>query len=234
MRENFFVIPVAVLALATGCHYAPSPGPSTPQQTEGDVALRLHIGGIHPAAKPVADEALQTDTIEVAMATNQDSLDAASRARADSLGQARTATDQSARESADSAARMSAALREDLAVIIHFAFDRSKIQPEDHAALNRKAAILTANPDVRLRIAGACDERGSDQYNLALGSRRAAAARQYLIGRGVDAGQLDEISAGERSPIDPGRNEAAWVQNRRAEFEIVNGGGALTEPIASR
>ena len=234
MRTITFFIALTVLMLATACHYGPSLGPTAPQQQEGDVALRLHLGGIHPAAELPADQSLQTDTLEVALAANQSSFDAAIRARADSLEQVREDAERSARASADSAARMSAALREDLAGIIHFDFDRSQIQAEDHAALDRKAAILAANPDVRLRIAGACDERGLDQYNLALGSRRAAAARQYLVERGVDAGQLDEVSTGERSPIDPGRNEAAWVQNRRAEFEIVSGGGALTAPIASR
>ena len=84
------------------------------------------------------------------------------------------------------------------------------------------------------RSRGACDERGSDQYNLALGSRRAAAAKEYLVEQGIDAGRLDEVSTGEGSPIDPARNEAAWVRNRRAEFQIVSGGGALTAPIASR
>lgn len=233
MRTTSFLIP-AVLALATACHYGPPSGASAPQQREGDAALRLHLGGYHPTAESLADEHLQRDTLEVALAANQDSFDVAIRARADSLEQARKATEQSARASADSAARMSAALREDLAGRIHFEFDQSRIQPQDHAALDRKAAILASNPDVRLRIVGACDERGSDRYNLALGSRRAAAARQYLIERGVDRGQLDEVSTGERSPIDTGRNESAWVQNRRAEFEIVSGGGALTAPIASR
>jgi peptidoglycan-associated lipoprotein len=233
MRTISFFIALTVLMLATGCHYGPSLGPTAPQQKEGDVALRLHLGGSH-AAEPLAVQPLQTDTVEVALATNQDSLNAATDARADSVEQAQEAAERSSRANADSAARMSAALREDLAGRIHFEFDQSRIQPQDRATLDRKAAILAANPDVRLRIAGACDERGSDQYNLALGSRRAAAARQYLIERGIDAGQLEEFSSGEGSPVDTGRNEAAWVQNRRAEFEIVEGGGALTAPIASR
>jgi hypothetical protein len=129
---------------------------------------------------------------------------------------------------------MSAALREDLAGMIHFDFDQAQIQPDDRAALDRKATILAANPAVRLRIAGGCDERGSVAYNVALGSRRAAAAKQYLIERGIDAGRLEEFSSGEGSPIDPGQNEAAWVQNRRAEFEVRNAGGRCSTGAARR
>jgi peptidoglycan-associated lipoprotein len=233
MRAISFLTPLAVMALAAGCHYGPSAGTATPQQG-GDIALRLHLGGLHPATELVSAEAPQPDTVEVAIGPNQDSLDAANRARADSLEQVRQAAERSARASGDSAARMSAALREDLAGMIHFDFDRAQIQPDDRAALDRKATILAANPAVRLRIAGGCDERGSVAYNVALGSRRAAAAKQYLIERGIDAGRLEEVSSGEGSPIDPGQNEAAWVQNRRAEFEVVSGGDALTAPVALR
>ena len=239
MRTTSFLIPFAVLALTTACHYAPPPGTSDPQR--GDMALRLHLGGNHPAAEAIGDQGLQSGTVEVVTGPDQDSLDAANRAaaaadlaRADSLEQARLAAARSASASADTAARMSAALREELAGMIHFDFDLAQVQPEDRATLDRKATILTANPTVRLRIAGACDDRGSDAYNVALGSRRAAAAKQYLIERGIDAGRLDEVSSGESSPIDPGQNEAAWVQNRRAEFEVVSGDDALTAPVASR
>jgi peptidoglycan-associated lipoprotein len=114
---------------------------------------------------------------------------------------------------------------------IHFEFDRSGIQPADRAALDRKAAILAASPGVRVRIAGYCDDRGSAEYNLALGNRRAAAAKQYLIERGIDAGRLDVVSFGSASPVDPGQNEAAWALNRRAVFEVASGEAALTAPV---
>ena len=188
-----------------------------PTQT-GDDVLRSHGHGIHATSAPETGmiETPQKDTVAVAAAPNQDSLDAANGARADSLKQA------------------SAALREELRGLIHFEFDRSGIQPADRAALDRKAAILTANPGVRVRVAGYCDERGSDEYNLALGNRRAAAAKQYLIERGIDAGRLDAVSFGSASPVDSSQNEAAWALNRRAGFELASGGDALTAPIALR
>jgi peptidoglycan-associated lipoprotein len=87
---------------------------------------------------------------------------------------------------------------------------------------------MTGNPSVRIRIAGHTDERGSDEYNLALGQRRAAAAKRYLTERGVEGARIDVISYGEERPAVQGGDESAWQQNRRAEFEIVAGGASLS------
>jgi peptidoglycan-associated lipoprotein len=86
------------------------------------------------------------------------------------------------------AAERTKALTADLTAMIHFDYDKSDIQPDDKANLDRKAAILAANPSARIQIAGNCDERGSTEYNLALGNRRALAAEQYLVSMGVDGG----------------------------------------------
>jgi len=118
--------------------------------------------------------------------------------------------------------------------LVFFDFDRSNITADAQRVIEEAAAAAKAGNVARVQLTGHTDRSGSDQYNLALGSRRAAAAKQYLIERGIDAGRLDEVSSGERSPIDPGQNEAAWVQNRRAEFEVVSGGDALTAPVALR
>ena len=72
-----------------------------------------------------------------------------------------------------------------------------------------------------MRIAGHCDERGSDEYNLALGLRRAAAAQQYLVALGIPAGRIAIVSYGEERPLDPGHDEAAWARNRRSEFTVI-------------
>jgi peptidoglycan-associated lipoprotein len=219
----------AIFALAA-C--GPLYGQASDRPLTGDDVLRSHGHGIHATLAP---ETGKTDTVAVAAAPNQDSLDAANHARADSAERARLAAlDAANRARADSLAQASAALREELAGLIHFEFDGSGIQPADRAALDRKAAILTANPTVRVRIAGYCDERGSDEYNLALGNRRAAAAKQYLIERGIDAGRLDAVSFGSASPVDSNQNEAAWALNRRAGFEVASGGDALTAPVALR
>jgi len=223
----------AIFALAA-C--SPLYGQASERPLTGDDVLRSHGHGIHatPAPETGMTEAAQ-DTLALATPPNQDSLEAATRARADSAERARVAAlDAASRARADSLAQASEALREELAGLIHFEFDRSAIQSADRAALDRKAAILTANPDVRVRIAGYCDERGSHGYNLALGNRRAAAAKQYLIERGIDAGRLDAVSFGSASPVDSNQNETAWALNRRAGFELASGGDALTAPVALR
>jgi peptidoglycan-associated lipoprotein len=83
---------------------------------------------------------------------------------------------------------------------------------------------------VRLRIAGHADDRGSDEYNLALGNRRAAAAKRYLENKGIDGSRIEVVSYGEERPLNPGTDEAAYAQNRRDEFEITAGGDALVAP----
>ena len=125
---------------------------------------------------------------------------------------------------------VTAALVADLGNVIHFDYDQDLVKPEDRPILDRKAEIMKANPGVRLRISGHADDRGSDEYNLVLGNKRALAARQYLIGRGIDGGRIDVTSFGEERPVDPAENEAAWARNRRAEFEIIAGGDRLVAP----
>jgi len=152
---------------------------------------------------------------------NADSAAAAEQARRDSIERARQ----------DSIARaMAEAVRTLLATLIHFDFDKANIRAEDAAVLDQKIAILQANPNLRIRISGHCDERGSDEYNLALGNRRATSAKQYLVSHGIDGGRIETVSYGEERPLAPGHDEAAWAQNRRDEFEIISGGEALRQP----
>lgn len=159
---------------------------------------------------------------------------AAIRAREDSIRAAQAEAERRAREEAERLRREAEAARAqltaDLTAMVHFDFDRADILPGDQAILDRKAAILAANPAVRLRIAGHADERGSDEYNLALGNRRAAAAKRYLAGRGIAEARMDIVSYGEERPVAPGSDEASWAQNRRAEFEVTAGGADLRAP----
>src|SRR3989441_57493 len=122
--------------------------------------------------------------------------------------------------------RTTEAVRTMLATMIHFDYDKSNIRAEDAAVLDQKVAILQANPNLRIRISGHCDERGSDEYNLALGNRRATSAKQYVVSHGIDAGRIETVSYGEERPIAQGHDETAWAQNRRDEFEILSGGDA--------
>ncbi|MGH2830333.1 MAG: peptidoglycan-associated lipoprotein Pal [Actinomycetota bacterium] len=171
--------------------------------------------------------------------SNVDSIAAAERARADSIAAAEADAARRAQEEAERIARQRAAdaaaagsgeIRNMLAAMIHFDFDRATLRPDDQAALDQKVAILNVNPDLRIRISGHCDERGSDEYNLALGNRRATAAKQYLVSHGIDASRIETASFGEERPMAMGHDEDSWAQNRRDEFEILSGGDVLNRP----
>ncbi len=101
---------------------------------------------------------------------------------------------------------------------IFFEFDKSRLTPEARKTLEHNAEILKQHPDIRVRIEGHCDERGTIEYNLALGERRALSARNYLINLGIEPERLATISFGEERPADPRHNEEAWAKNRRDEF----------------
>jgi peptidoglycan-associated lipoprotein len=127
-------------------------------------------------------------------------------------------------------AALAGSLGTDLKAMIHFDYDQSDIRGDDAATLDRKAAILGVNPGVRVRISGHADERGSDEYNLALGMRRAASAKRYLENKGVDGSRIEVISYGEERPLSTGADEASWANNRRDEFEVTAGGTNLVAP----
>ncbi|MCX5840455.1 MAG: peptidoglycan-associated lipoprotein Pal [Deltaproteobacteria bacterium] len=101
---------------------------------------------------------------------------------------------------------------------IYFAFDKSTIEPEAREILKRLASLLGSNKNYSLVIEGHCDERGTVEYNLALGQRRADAAMKYLVDLGLDKESIKTITYGKERPLDPGHDEEAWVKNRRAHF----------------
>lgn len=114
-----------------------------------------------------------------------------------------------------------------LLATIYFEYDADELRDDSKAILDEKIAILNANPNVKVRIAGHCDERGSDEYNIALGRRRAVAAKQYLTDRGISEARIETQSFGRERPAVPGTSEEAWSKNRRDEFEILAGGESL-------
>jgi peptidoglycan-associated lipoprotein len=104
---------------------------------------------------------------------------------------------------------------------IYFDFDKSTLTPAAQDNLLRKAEWLRENPDATVTIEGHCDERGTNEYNLALGDRRAESAKAFLVDLGIDPARLTTISYGEERPVDPRHNEEAWAKNRRDHF-VVN------------
>jgi peptidoglycan-associated lipoprotein len=106
--------------------------------------------------------------------------------------------------------------------VIYFDTDMYNIDDADAAALRTQAQFLQRYPDRRVTIEGHCDERGTREYNLALGERRANAAKNYLAGLGIDAGRISVVSYGKERPVALGSNEEAWAQNRRAVTVVID------------
>lgn len=103
---------------------------------------------------------------------------------------------------------------------INFAFDSYKLDSKAKDILNANAEWLKTNPGTKAQVEGHCDERGTNEYNMALGAHRARAAQDYLKGAGIEASRLSTVSYGEEMPLDPGHNEAAWAKNRRDHFNV--------------
>ncbi len=158
------------------------------------------------------------------------------RAYQDSVRQAeeearrRAAEEEAARRAEEARQAAIRAARATLMEMVHFAYDESEIEPEAAETLRAKVAILRASPQVQLRIEGHADERGSTEYNLALGNRRAESVRQFLTGFGLAENRFSIVSFGESRPMVQASNEQAWAQNRRAEFVITAGMNAINPP----
>ena len=105
---------------------------------------------------------------------------------------------------------------------IHFDFDKYDIRPGDAEILKENAALLLRFPKVKIQIEGHCDERGTVEYNLALGQRRANNTKNYLASLGISAHGISIISYGKERPLDPGHNEEAWAKNRRAHIVVLS------------
>ncbi len=144
--------------------------------------------------------------------------------------EAKSAAEQEARDEAERQARLrdlkvaqklADEIRNFESENIYFAFDRSDLTDESKSALREKANWLRANGDYSVNISGNCDERGTAEYNLALGERRAHAAKKFLMGLGISENRLATISYGEERPVDPGRNDEAWAKNRNDQFTLT-------------
>ncbi|HKB95746.1 MAG TPA: peptidoglycan-associated lipoprotein Pal [Rhizomicrobium sp.] len=106
---------------------------------------------------------------------------------------------------------------------VHFAFDQYNVEDSDKTLLGRQAAWLAKYPAVRVTVEGHCDERGTREYNLALGARRANAVKEYLVSQGISTARVETVSYGKERPICTESNEACWAQNRRGVTTITGG-----------
>jgi peptidoglycan-associated lipoprotein len=175
-----------------------------------------------PATTPTP---VNADSVARANAA-RDSIAAADRARADSLArEQRRLADSVAFANRAAADRAMAESRAALTAAVYFAYDQADLSPDAEAILDAKVPMLTGPSAQRLRITGHTDNRGSDEYNLALGLRRANSVKRYLTAHGVDESRLETVSMGEEQPIAQGDDEGARSQNRRAEFAVAGQAG---------
>lgn len=105
---------------------------------------------------------------------------------------------------------------------IYFDYDQYSVKKDMVPRMEGNARFLKDNPAVRIEIQGNCDERGTNEYNLALGEKRAMSAKKYLMNLGVKADKIDTVSLGEEAPLDPGHDESSWARNRRDDFVIIS------------
>jgi peptidoglycan-associated lipoprotein len=155
---------------------------------------------------------------EPEMAPEEQPMEDTSQAEAEAAEKARLEAERLQAEEAERA--MMAARQAFTSEDIYFEFDSSALLPMAQETLSQKADYMMNNTGQNAIIEGHCDERGTAAYNLALGERRADAAKAFLVNLGVDAAQISTISYGEERPVDMGHNEEAWAKNRRAHFEV--------------
>ena len=178
---------------------------------------------VEPAPTPVG-----ADTAGAAQ-RRADSLAAlAAQRRADSIAAANAAASRDAAAAADR--QTQAELTNVLIQKVYFDYDRDQLRDDGMVTLDAKTAVLLANPSISLVVTGHTDERGTAEYNLALGQRRAATVKRYLVGKGVAEGRMTTRSLGDSQPAVQGSDEAAYQQNRRAEFEVRGMPAALVRP----
>ena len=192
MHPSKIAIALVAVSLAAACHKPPAPLAPEPAQASSDSASRA-----------------RADSIARANAARQAEI-ARAQAEQDSL---RAVREREQREAAQNADAMKV-----LGATIYFDFDKADLTEAARSLLLAKVPVLQARPNIHVRITGHTDDRGSSEYNLALGLRRAAEAKAFLVNNGIDASRLDITSMGAEQPAVQGDNEEAWSQNRRAEF----------------
>lgn len=200
MRMVKTALPLAVLiALGTGVACKkPAPAPEPPKVDEDAARKAAEEAARKAAAEEAARKAAAEEAARKAAA---EAAEAARKAEAEKLAAFQRAAE--------------AALKE-----INFDFDKSSIREADKAKLQAIADFLKAFPQAKVRIEGNCDERGTVEYNLALGDRRANAAKAYLVSLGVDEARFATVSYGKEKPKVQGHDEKSWLENRRDEFKL--------------
>jgi peptidoglycan-associated lipoprotein len=180
------------------------------------------------ASAQAAQMAAEAAALAETQALEEAQVQAQVQAQAEAQAQAQAAAD-AAQKAANDAATADAAQQQQaqdaaqaLAHVIYFDFDQSTIKTEFRTALNGHAAYLSQNPSARIVLEGHADERGTREYNIALGERRGNAVSRYLVVQGVSVDAIEVVSFGEERPVNAGQDSASWSENRRVEIRYIN------------
>ena len=195
-------------------------------------AVTFFLAACETASQTASDSSGDSSSTTTTASSDASSSDASSSdasssdASSSSSGDGSSSSSASDSSSASAGAGSSTSTRtpaEKLTAIgntVYFAFDSAALDPRAQQTLSRQAAFLKVNPSIKITIEGHCDERGTREYNLALGERRASASRDFLLAQGIDAARVRIVSYGKERPVVEGSNEAAWAKNRRSATMI--------------
>ena len=206
---GFFIVLVFSLSMFSGC-------------AEKKAVVQEGASQEQIAADQAARDAAAREEAEIRLAREQAAKEAADRLAREQA--AKKAADRLAREQTEKeqvAAVEEAATSEDTVKDIYFDFDKSNIRPDAREVLKANADYILKNSAASVVIEGNCDERGTAEYNMALGQRRADEAKKYLVNLGVKKSTIKTISYGKERPIDPGHDEESWTKNRRDHFVVT-------------
>ncbi len=212
MRKNVWII-LTLLLVIPGLLFTVSCAKKTIKSDATAAAAAEEDNAARLAAIKAADDAKKEELARKA------AEEAARKKAAEEALRQQALADQKAKEDAEKRKILSSIQlfeSED----IYFEYDKSRLLPAAREVLKKKAQWLRANPEAIILIEGHCDERGTNEYNLALGERRAYSTKTYLTDLGISTSRLTTISYGEERPVDSGQSEEAWAKNRRAHFEI--------------
>ncbi len=184
------------------------------------IAMTFFLAACETASQTASDSSGNSSSTTTTASSDASSSSSGDGSSSSSSSSASDSSSASAGAGSSTSTRTPAEKLTAIGNTVYFAFDSAALDPRAQQTLSRQAAFLKVNPSIKITIEGHCDERGTREYNLALGERRASASRDFLLAQGVDAARVRIVSYGKERPVVEGSNEAAWAKNRRSATMI--------------
>ena len=184
------------------------------------IAMTFFLAACETASQTASDSSGDSSSTTTTASSDASSSSSGDGSSSSSSSSASDSSSASAGAGSSTSTRTPAEKLTAIGNTVYFAFDSAALDPRAQQTLSRQAAFLKVNPSIKITIEGHCDERGTREYNLALGERRASASRDFLLAQGIDAARVRIVSYGKERPVVEGSNEAAWAKNRRSATMI--------------